>query len=87
MKTTKHALVRMSQRGLPKRLIDIAYEYGREKGDKLILGRNDAQKLLSAIDKMRQDLLKVMDKGGVTIVMEGDVLITAHNTNSFKRRK
>lgn len=86
MKTTKHGLARMSQRGLPKRLIDITYECGKVRGDKLTLGRKDAQKLLSAIDKMKQDLLKVIDKGGVTLVMDGDVLITAYNSESFKRR-
>jgi Skp family chaperone for outer membrane proteins len=85
MKTTKHSLARMSQRGLPKKLIDLAFEFGKEQGDKLILNRKTTQKLINEIDRMRQELLKVMDKGGVTVVVDSDTLITAYNTNSYKR--
>jgi Skp family chaperone for outer membrane proteins len=85
MKTTKHSLARISQRGLPKKLIDLAFEFGKEQGDKLILNRKTTQKLINEIDRMRQELLKVMDKGGVTVVVDSDTLITAYNTNSYKR--
>ena len=87
MKTTKHLLARMSQRGLPKHLIDLVFQYGKEQGDRLILNRKDTQALLSSIDRMKQDLLKIMDKGGVTLVVDNDTLITAYNTNSYRRRK
>jgi len=85
MVTTKHILVRMSQRGIPRKLIDLVYEYGKEKNDKLILNRKSTQMLIKEIDGMRKELLRIMDKGGVTIVMEDDVLITAYNTNSYRR--
>jgi Skp family chaperone for outer membrane proteins len=85
VKTTKHSLARISQRGLPKKLIDLAFEFGKEQGDKLILNRKTTQKLINEIDRMRQELLKVMDKGGVTVVVDSDTLITAYNSNSYKR--
>jgi hypothetical protein len=34
---------------------------------------------------MRKELLKIMDKGGITVVVNDDTLITAYNTNSYKR--
>lgn len=85
MKTTKHSLARMSQRGLPKKLVDLAFEFGKEQGDRLILNRKATQKLINEIDSMRKELLKVIDKGGVTLVVDNDTLITAYNTNSYKR--
>jgi len=66
VKTIKHSLARMSQRVLPKKLVDLAFKVGKEQGDKLIL----------EIDSMRKELLKVIDN---------DTLITAYNTNSYKR--
>ena len=85
MKTTKHSLVRMSQRGLPKKLVDLAFEFGKGQGDKLILNKKATQKLINEIDRMRKDLLCVMDKGGVTLVVDNGTLITAYNTNSYRR--
>jgi len=85
MITTNHILARMSQRGISKKLIDLVYEYGKEKGDKLILNKKTTQRVIKEIDSMRKELLRIMDKGGVTVVLENDALITAYNTNSYKR--
>ncbi len=85
MITTNHVLARMSQRGISKKLIDLVYEYGKEKGDKLILNKKTTQMAIKEIDSMRKELLRIMDKGGVTVVLDNDTLITAYNTNSYKR--
>ena len=85
MKTTKHGLARMSQRGLPKRLVELVYKLGKEKGDKIILDKKMIKNKLAELDVVRKELLKVMDKGGVTIVVDNDTLITAYNTNSYRR--
>ena len=85
MVTTKHCQSRMSQRGLPKRLLDIVLEFGKDSGDKLILNKKATQKVLDEIDTIRKELLKIMDKGGVTLVLDNDALITAYNTSSYKR--
>jgi Skp family chaperone for outer membrane proteins len=85
MVTTKHCQARMSQRGLPKRLLDLVLEFGKDSGDKLILNKKATQKVLDEIDTIRKELLKVMDKGGVTLVLDNDALITAYNTSSYKR--
>lgn len=85
MITTNHILARMSQRGISKKLVDLVYEYGKEKGDKLILNKKTTQTLIKEIDSMRKELLRIMDKGGVTVVLDNDALVTAYNTNSYKR--
>jgi hypothetical protein len=85
MVTTKHCYARMSQRGLPKRLIELVLEFGKDSGDKLILNKKATQKVINEIDMMRKELLRIIDKGGVTVVVDNDTLITAYNTNSYKR--
>jgi hypothetical protein len=87
MLTTKHCQARMSQRGLPKRLIDIVMEYENSNGDKLILNKKTTQKMIDEIDNIRKDLLKVMDKGGVTVVIDNELLITTYNLNKNYRNK
>jgi hypothetical protein len=85
MVTTKHCQSRMAQRGLPKRLLDLVLEFGKDSGDKLILNKKATQMVIDEIDTMRKELLRIMDKGGVTVVLDNEALITAYNTNSYKR--
>ena len=85
MITTKHCQARMSQRGLPKKLLDLVLEFGKDKGDKLILDKKATQKVIDEIDTIRKELLRIMDKGGVIVVLDNKSLITAYNTNSYKR--
>lgn len=82
---TNHCQVRMSQRGLTKRLIDLVFEFGKSQGDKLILNKKTTQKVIHELDVLKKELLKIIDKGGVTIVIEDESLITAYNTNSYRR--
>ncbi len=85
MLTTKHCQVRMSQRGLPKKLVELVLEFGNGSGDKLILNKKTTQKVINELDKIRKELLRIMDKGGITVVVDNDSLVTAYNTNSYKR--
>ncbi len=85
MVTTKHCQSRMAQRGLPKRLLDLVLEFGKDSGDKLVLNKKATQMVIDEIDTMRKELLRIMDKGGVTVVLDNEALITAYNTNSYKR--
>ena len=85
MVTTKHCQARMTQRGLPKRLLDLVLELGKGSGDKLVLSKKATQKIINEIDAMRKELLRILDKGGVTVVIDNEAIITAYNTNSYKR--
>lgn len=85
MFSTKHFQSRMSQRGLPKKIIDLVLEFGKDNGDKLILNRKETQKLIDEVDDFKKNLLKVMDKGGVTVVLDNEFLVTTYNLDRNKQ--
>ena len=43
------------------------------------------QETLNELQKSRRIALKILDKGGITVVLDGEDLITTYNINSFKR--
>jgi hypothetical protein len=75
MHKTKHIEKRMAQRGISKAMIELVLNYGEESGDKVVLGRRKAKRLLEDF----RTLIKIIDKGGVTVVAQGEALITAYN--------
>ena len=79
MKLTKHAKIRMGQRGIPYSMVEFVREYGRVEGDAIVLDRKGAKGLLDALDTMRKQAIKVLDKGGVGVVEQGHSVITAYN--------
>lgn len=85
MRTTKHCLTRMSQRGLTKQLLDFVFLFGKDNKDKIILDRKTSKQLIKEIDYLRKFILKIVDKGGVTVVTDNKSFITAYNTDSYKK--
>jgi len=78
---TKHAEIRMNQRGISKEMIELTLEYGQCIKDKVILNSNDIKKLLLKVSKLiKSKLLKIMDKGGLVVVLSDDyAVITVYN--------
>ena len=77
---THHAEVRINQRGITKEMIELALDYGRFVKDKVIFGKKEATKLLNKYRKskeMKKKLLKIIDKGGITVVVDNDI-VTAY---------
>lgn len=86
MKTSKHILTRMSQRGITRLMLERVLSLGEAvSDDKIVLNKKIGLKLLKEFDAARKDLLKIIDKGGIALVIEGDSLITTYNYNSYKR--
>lgn len=130
---TKHFLLRISQRGLSKEILNMVLKFGNSKGDKITLNKKMTQKVIKELDDLKKKLtkqdsmiqksnlsnaliidfkannkcnidveniylleqiaydramlMKILDKGGVTVVAEGNILITAYNVNSsYKKR-
>ena len=48
-------------------------------------GKNCNKIVLKNLNSLRKYILKIEDKGGVTLVMVDGVYITTYNTNSYKR--
>lgn len=75
MHKTKHFQQRMSQRGISQAMIDLVLGYGENEGDKVVLSRKKAEQLRAGF----RALMKIMDKGGVVVVAEGETQITTYN--------
>ena len=82
MQHTRHIKQRMSQRGISKEMVNLVIAHGVIQGDKYVVGRKEALQLIRELDNERRVLTKILDKGGVEVVTEGDALITAYNRNS-----
>ena len=79
MHRTRHFEKRQSQRGVSQRMVDLAYSIGSEAGsNKIVVGRREAAERLAQLEDERRLLLKIMDKGGLTVVTDGGALITTY---------
>ena len=78
MKFTGHLRRRMSQRGINKKMVDIVYQYGKEKGDKIVLNKKDTMKKCAEIQATLKYLKKIMDKGGLVVVCENNSIKTSY---------
>jgi len=84
MAKTRHMHKRMGQRGINGRIVDIVSTYGELIGDRVILDIRNIDELLRHMDKVKKDLLRVRDKGGVVIVEDNGSQITTYNLNSYR---
>ena len=82
MQPTQHIKQRMSQRGISKEMVNLVIAHGVIQGDKYVVGRKEARQRLLELDSERRVLTKILDKGGVEVVTEGNFLITTYNRNS-----
>lgn len=79
MHTTRHFAQRMSQRGVSREMVELVRDYGVSQGDKLVLGRRDAAKVIDRLMRQLRTLKKIQDKGGLVVVETEDSLITTYN--------
>jgi len=80
---THHAVARMNQRGITKKMIMLALQYGNRRKDKVILSMKKIKNILNKVDRsLRKRLLKLLDKGGITVVLsDARVVVTVYNCN------
>jgi len=79
MYETLHINQRARQRGITKRMIELTLEYGVVQADKVKLGTKRIKKLLKTNKEIKSDLLKILDKGGLIVVVSGAAMVTAYN--------
>ena len=79
MYETLHINQRARQRGITNRMIELTLEYGIVQADKIKLGTRCIKKLLRTHKDIKADLLKILDKGGLIVVVSGAAMITAYN--------
>lgn len=83
MQITAHADARMNQRGINKKHLGLVLEHGEPDGDKVVLSAKAARQRAEVLRQELKALEAVAKKGGVTVVIDGDHLITTYRTNSF----
>lgn len=79
MKSTIHAQQRMNQRGINREMMELVMEHGKIDLDKRVLGRKDAQSLLTQMQEQMKVLKKIIDKGGIVVIAENGNWITTYN--------
>lgn len=87
MSKTRHFQTRMSQRGITGSMLDVVLRFGVPLGDRIQFGRKGVDAALKELDELRKQLLKVRDKGGLVVVEEGGVFLTAYRLDSFSQKK
>jgi hypothetical protein len=78
MQTTRHLKQRMSQRGVSREMVELVLTHGTSDQDKYILGRKEALERLQLLQREERLLKKILDKGGVVVVADDNVLITTY---------
>ena len=82
---TRHIQQRMSQRCITKEMIDIAMNFGKVKGDRVIFNRKGIDALLTELEKMKKNALKMRERGGVVVVNVDNFELTTYALNSYRR--
>ncbi len=76
MAKTKHMHQRMCQRGIDEQLVRLVQQFGISRDSsgalKTILSLKGIDKSLAQLDKLRKNLLRARDKGGVVLVESTD---------------
>jgi len=79
MQISHHAIQRLSQRGISRRLMDFTLRHGRIEGNRHVLDRKESRRIIESLTEELRLARQVMDKGGVTVVEGGDTIITVYN--------
>ncbi|HWL64246.1 MAG TPA: hypothetical protein VNQ32_15730 [Steroidobacteraceae bacterium] len=86
MRFTLHSRHRMSGRGIPQRLVNFALRFGRVEGDRHVLDRREARRVVESLQEDLRLAMHVLDKGGVTVVEDDGHVITTWNRDQRVHR-
>ncbi|MGR3321404.1 MAG: hypothetical protein ACU0DK_05695 [Pseudooceanicola sp.] len=87
MQRTAHSDVRMNQRGITGEMVALALDHGEPDGDKTVLSAKVCRQLIEELKQKQKRLEHALKKGGITVVSDGDALITIYRANSFSTSK
>ncbi len=82
MHSTHHVQERMAKRGISRDMVNYVLTNGKPDRDKIIMGKKEALRILEALQEEQRLLKKILDKGGVVVVADGDTVITTYNCQS-----
>ena len=82
---TRHIQQRMNQRGIRSEVLGVVEQFGSWQGDKCILNKKACNDVLSELERVRRNVIRAQDKGGIVLVEANGAQITAYSLDSFKR--
>lgn len=86
MSKTRHIQKRMSQRAINQKLLNLVLEYGVEaENGKVILNRQGLSGLDRELMELHQAVQHAINKGGLVVVRDDEVLITTYRLDSYRR--
>ncbi len=88
MSRTRHVQPKMNRIEMKSVIGSLLAPYGGVDGDEFV--PTDAESLEALIDRLarlERTAKKILDKGGIVVVSEGDIEITTYNLDSYKRNK
>ena len=81
MSKTRHMIQRQGQRSIRYEMVDIVKRFGEQDGEKIVLGRNSIDMALKECRKLIANMERIRNRGGLVVVVDGDVEITTYGIN------
>jgi hypothetical protein len=86
MNKTNHFKQRCQERGINSDMLEYILEYGIYDRDKVTITKKIALDLLKNPEyKHNKELTKIVDKGGITIILVDNALLTTYKCNKKKK--
>lgn len=79
MNATQHSKERMAQRGISRSMVKYVLMNGTCEQDKVMIGKREALRMLEDLRNEERLLKRILDKGGIVVVAEGNTVITTYN--------
>jgi len=85
VKDTLHYQARKTQRGLTTGMLEMVAQFGETANDgKIVLIAKSAEKAITQLNKVKEELMRLAKRGGAVLVSENGVNITAYGLDSYK---
>ena len=85
MAKSRHIRKRLSQRGIREEMLGVVEHFGYWQGDRCILNRAACEAALDELEGMKRTLVKVRERGGLVLVEDNGVQITAFPLTGYKK--
>lgn len=86
MQTTRHIEQRMAQRSVSREMVDFVLRHGSPEQSRLVVGRKEARQILASLEREVRVARRILGKGGLIVVAEGEALVTTYARGRRRKR-
>lgn len=87
MNMTRHMSDRINQRAVTKHLVSVAMSFGDAVDDRIELSRQRASELADEFRANLRALERIVQKGGLVVIADGEFLITTYQARKRFRQR